>query len=165
MTRILALTVAMVASLSFVTTAQAQWMPYDAVGGANAYYGVSAYGSQPYGSFGLNYSQSSGMTMDQYGRWDANSYVQPARPVVQPARPVVAPQPQPRTRTSRTASRRNIVAQPRYQLPTGSLGWSDGNSGILYSPDMRNQSYGSGYGSGAYGVVDYSGMWHGMSTY
>jgi len=161
MTRILALTVAIVVPLSLATKAQAQWTPYNAEGGANSYYGVSAYGSQPYGGFGLNYSQSvaaGGMVMDQYGLWHATSYVAPA-----PTRPAVFAQPQARTRTTRTASRRNL-AQPRYQLPTGSLGLSGGNSGILYSPGMRNQSYGSGYGSSPYGVIDNSGMWHGMPT-
>ncbi len=161
MIRILGLAVAVVVPLSLVTTAHAQMTPYDAREAQSPYYGVSAYGGQSYGGFGLEYSQTvpaGGMVMDQYGLWHAV-------PNVESAPPVAAAQPQPRPRTSRSASRRVAanVAQPRYQLPTGSLGLSGANGGILYSPGMRYQSYGSGYGWPV-GVIDNSRMWHGMPS-
>jgi hypothetical protein len=55
-------------------------------------------------------------------------------------------------------------AQPRYYLPTGNLGLFGGNSATLYSPVVRGQAYGDGYGYGPYGVSDYSMMWHGFPT-
>jgi len=161
MTRILGLTVALVVPLCLATTAHAQMTPYNGGGAMGPYYGVSVYGGQPYGGFGLNYSQAvpaGGMVMDQYGLWHAVPYVELAAP---PA----ATQPQQRSRTTRSTSRRVTarVAQPRYQLPTGSLGLSGANGGMLYSPAARYQSYGSGYGWPV-GVIDNSGMWHGMPS-
>jgi hypothetical protein len=161
MIRTLGLTVALVVPLSLATTTHAQMAPYDAGGTPSPYYGVSAYGGQPFGGFGLDYAQrapSGGMVMDQYGMWHAVPYVESAPTVAAVA-------PQPRTRTTRSASRRVAVkvAQPRYQLPSGSLGLSGANGGILYSPGMRYQSYGSGYGWPV-GVIDNSGMWHGMPS-
>jgi hypothetical protein len=99
-----------------------------------------------------------GMVMDQYGLWYAVPYVESAPSVA-------AAQPQPQSRTTRSASRRIAarVAQPRYQLPGGSLGMSGANGAILYSPGMRYQSYGSGYGWPA-GRIDNSGMFHGLPT-
>jgi hypothetical protein len=162
MNRILGLTVALVVPLCLATTAHAQVTAYENGGAPNAYYGGSAYGGQPYGGFGLEYSQAvpaGGMVMDQYGLWHAVPYVESTPSVA------VAPQPQPRSRTPRSASRRVAakVAQPRYQLPSGSLGLSGANGGMLYSPGMRYQSYGSGYGWPV-GVIDNSGMWHGMPS-
>jgi hypothetical protein len=61
---------------------------------------------------------------------------------------------------SRTEAKR-VQAQPRYQLPTGSLYWSGANSGILYSPAMRYQTYGGGYARSPYGAVDHSIMYKG----
>ncbi len=54
---------------------------------------------------------------------------------------------------------RRAIAQPRYQLPTGSLGWSAGNGGMLNPVEARCSAYGSGYGVGPYGVVDHRMMW------
>jgi hypothetical protein len=156
MNRILGLTVAIVLPLGLATTTRAQMTPYN-TGGTNVYYGVPAYGSQPYGGFGDNYSQAvanGGVVMDIYGQWHMVPYV-----VSVPQATVV--QPQTGTRVVRSTMRR-IVARPRYQLPTGSLGVSGTNGGILYSPVSRYRSYGSGYGVGPYGVIDNSGMWHGM---
>ncbi len=161
MSRILGLTVALVVPLCLATTTNGQTTPYGGGGQPNPYYGVSAYGGQSYGGFGFEYSQAqpaSGMVMDQYGLWHAVPYVESAPPVA-------VAQPQQRARTTRSTSRRvaTKVAQPRYQLPTGSLGLSGANSGILYSADARYRSYGSGYGWPV-GVIDNSGMWHGMPS-
>ena len=56
--------------------------------------------------------------------------------------------------TSRSTSNRT-KAKPRYQLPTGSLGWNGANGVILYSPAMRHETYGAGYARSPYGVVNY----------
>jgi hypothetical protein len=166
MIRILGLTVALVVPLCLTAAAQAQLAPYDGGGVMRPYYGVSVYGGFPYGGFGQEYSQmvpAGGMVMDQYGLWHAIPSVESAPPVT-----VAQPQPkaQPRSRTTRSASRRVAakVPQPRYQLPTGSLGSSGANGGMLYSTGARNQSYGSGYGW-PMGVIDHSGMWWGMPSY
>jgi hypothetical protein len=166
MIRILGLTVALVVPLCLTATAQAQIAPYDGGGAMRPYYGVSVYGGFPYGGFGQEYSQmvpAGGMVMDQYGLWH------PVPSVGSPP-PVTAAQPQPntqpRSRTTRSTSRRVAakVAQPRYQLPTGSLGLSGADGGMLYSSGARYQSYGSGYGL-PMGVIDHSGMWWGMPSY
>jgi hypothetical protein len=162
MIRILGLTVALVVPLCLTTPAHAQTTPYNGGGALSPYYGVSVYGGLPYGGFGQDYSQvvpAGGMVMDQYGLWHAvPSSVQSAPPVT-----AAQPQPQTRSRTTRSASRRVAakVPQPRYQLPTGSL--SGANDGMLYSTGARYQSYGSGYGW-PMGVIDHSGMWWGMPS-
>ena len=158
MNRFVGLAFAIVLPLGLATTTHAQTTPYD-TGATNVYYGVPAYGSQPYGGFGLNYSQGAangGMVMDIYGQWHVLPYVASVPPAL-----VVQPQPRSRVVQSRI---RRVVARPRYQLPSGTLGVSGTNGGILYSPGSRYQSYGSGYGVGPYGVIDNSGMWHGMQT-
>ena len=99
MIRILGLTVALVVPLCLTTTTHAQMTPYNGGGAQGPYYGVSVYGGQPYGGFGLEYSQAfpaGGMIMDQYGLWHAV-------PGVQSAPAVAATQPQPRSR-SRTVT-------------------------------------------------------------
>jgi hypothetical protein len=159
MTRIVGLSLALVLPLSWVTTTNAQITPYGLGGAPSSYYGVSAYGGQVYGGFGLEYSQTltaGGMIMDQYGLWHVVPYVESVPPVAA-ARTAAPPW------MSRSVSRRVVtkLAQPRYQLPTGSLGLSGTNGGILYSPGMRHQSYGYGWPVGA---SDYSGMWHGMPS-
>ncbi len=115
--------------------------------------------NQSYGGFGFEYAQpfaNGAAVMDQYGMWHSVPYVASAPPVVVPARPVVS------TRTSRTSSRR-AVAQPRYQLTTGSLGWTGADGAILYSPVTRD-SYGYGYGHGPYGTSAYQNGWKGWVT-
>jgi hypothetical protein len=164
MIRILGLTVALVVPLCLTATAHAQMTPYDGDGAIRPNYGVSVYGGLPYGGFGQEYSQmvpAGGMVMDQYGLWHAVPSVESAPPVA-----AAQPQPQTRSRTTRSASRRVAakVAQPRYQLPTGSLGLSGANGGMLYSTGARYQSYGSGYGW-PMGVIDHSGMWWGMPSH
>ena len=86
--------------------------------------------------------------MDQYGLLHQVPYVVSA--------PADVVQVQPRVMT-RYGSRR--AAQPRYLVPTGSLGWSAGNGGMLYPVNPRYASYGSGYAVGPYGVVDHRMMW------
>jgi hypothetical protein len=74
--------------------------------------------------------------------------------------PGVAPR---RARTkpaNRAASRR--VSQPAYSLPTGSLAWPAARDVVLYSPELRYQSYGGGYGRGPYGALDCGMMYKGM---
>jgi hypothetical protein len=154
MIRNLGLAVAFVVIGGLTPTSQAQTTPYDS--------GAQFRLNQSYGGFGLQYAQpvlSGGVVMDQGGMWHAvpyAPYVQPAAPVA-PARPVVA------ARTSRSAGR-VVVAQPRYQLTTGSLGATAGNGGIIYTPGMRHEAYGNGYARGPYGVSDYSHMWWGWPT-
>jgi hypothetical protein len=69
----------------------------------------------------------------------------------------VVAQPAPITRTSGSSSNR-AKAKPRYQIPTGSLGWNGANGVILYSPAARHETYDAGYARGPYGVVDYGHM-------
>jgi hypothetical protein len=156
MTRLFGLTLLIVLPLSLAATTRAQTTPYDDYVPEAPRYGVAADSSQPYGGFGLDYSQpflSGSVVMDQYGLLHDTPYVDAAPAVV------AAPQ-QPRTRTSRSASLRGS-AQPRYQLPTGSLGQTGSIGVILYSPGVRHQNYGNGYERGPYGVVDYSHMYKG----
>jgi hypothetical protein len=152
MNRILGLTVAVLLQMSMATTARAQSY-YGGTSGPD--YGAAAWAGQPYGGFGLEYSPAipaGGVIIDQWGGLHAVGYTTTA-----PA-PAVAAQPQARAVATRSRSRRATV-QPRYVLPSGSLGWSDGNGGMLYSPENRNASYGSGYAVGPYGVVNHNMMW------
>jgi hypothetical protein len=153
MKRILGLIVAIVVPLSLATTVQAQTTYYGGTTmGPN--YGATVMPAQPYGGFGLQYSPAipaGGVIVDQWGGLHAVGYA------TVPSSEVVV-QTQPRVMMTRRGSRR-MVAQPRYQLPTGSLGWSGGNGGILYSEGARYSSYGSGYSVGPYGVVDHNIMW------
>jgi hypothetical protein len=153
MTRSFALTATILLSYALATSAQAQSTPYDDGGFDPTASGVWNYGSMPNGSFGIGYAQplaAGSLVMDQYGL----VYVTPT--VESAPRPVVA-QPAPITRTSGPISNRT-KAKPRYQLPTGSLGWTGANGVILYSPATRHESYGSGFARGSYGVVDYGYM-------
>jgi hypothetical protein len=152
MNRIMGLTVAVLVPMSFATTAHAQ-----------SYYGGGTVGSdyrtvmagQPYGGFGMEYSPAipaGGVIVDQWGGLHAVGYT------VRAPSPAVVVQPQPRATATRSGSRR-ALARPRYVLPSGSLGWSGGNGGMIYSPETRYSSYGSGYNAGPYGVVNHNMMW------
>jgi hypothetical protein len=157
MARTLGLTLATALPLVLVTTTFAQTRTYDVTEMETPGYGLLDYRYLPHGGFGFNYSQpviAGDVVMDQYGFIHAA-----AAPVA--STPVTAAQPQPRTRVSRSTAVR-ASARPRYQLPTGSLGWSDsGGAIILYSPAARYESYDSGYGRGPYGVTDYKYMYKG----
>jgi hypothetical protein len=151
MNRVLGLTVAIVMPLTLATASRGQSISYG-VETASPVYGVSAAVGQPYGGFGLQYSPEvpvSGMVVDQYGLLHPVASVDSAPPVVVQAQPRVM---------TRYRSRRP-TAQPRYLVPTGSLGWSAGNGGMLYPVNSRYAAYGSGYGVGPYGVVDHQMMW------
>ena len=129
----------------------------------NTAYGVNAHANQFYGGFGFEYAQpvpNGGVIVDQYGLLRATPYVESAAAAPAASLPVVTARPRAQTRVSRSTYGAPLPA--RYQLPTGSLGWTAGNGGILYSPGMRYQSYGSGYGHGPYGVTDYGAMWKGF---
>jgi hypothetical protein len=153
MIRNLGLAMAFVVIGGLAPMSEAQTTPYDS--------GAQFRLNQSYGGFGLQYAQpvvNGGVVMDQWGMLHDVPYVpyiQPAAPLA-PARPVMA------ARTSRSAAR--VVAQPRYQLTTGSLGTTGSNGGILYTPGMRYEAYGNGYGRGPYGVSDYGHMWKGWPT-
>jgi hypothetical protein len=151
MNRILGTTLGLVVSLCLGTASEAQTTYYD--GTTSPGYGAAVVTGQPYGGFGMQYSPAipaGGVIVDQWGGLHAVGQATTA--------PVVAAQPKTRVVGSRMLSRR-AAAQPRYVLPTGSLGWSDGNGGMLYSPDARYSSYGNGYGVGPYGMVDHRVMW------
>jgi hypothetical protein len=153
MNRIMGLTVAVLVPMSLATTAHAQSYYGDGTVGSD--YGTVMAG-QPYGGFGHQYSPAipaGGVIVDQWGGLHAVGYA-----VTAPSPAVVAAQPQPRATATRSRSRR-VTAQPRYVLPSGSLGWSGGNGGMLYSPETRYSSYGSGYNVGPYGVVNHNTMW------
>jgi hypothetical protein len=156
MTRVLGLSLAMALPLALATETRAQTRSYDVTGMETLTYGVSAYGDWPHGGFGFDYAQpviAGNVVMDQYELLHATSV--PAASV-----PVVTARPQPRTRASRSGSIRG-AARPRYQLPTGSLGWTGSEGAILYSPAARFATYGSGYERGPYGVTDYKYMYKG----
>jgi hypothetical protein len=55
------------------------------------------------------------------------------------------------------------TARVGYQLPTGSLNWPGASRVLLYSPALRYENYGGGYGRGPYGTIDCGMMYHGMS--
>lgn len=152
MNRILGLTVALVVPLSLATTGNAQTMYYNG-GAPGPGYGGPVMAGQLYGGFGTQYTPtvgSDGYVVDQWGGVHPVAYT--------PAPPVVVVQPTTRVIGSRLRGRR-AVAQPLYQLPTGSLGSSGGNGVMLYSPDARYAGYGSGYGAGPYGMADHRVMW------
>jgi hypothetical protein len=159
MLRIPGLSRAFVIAVGLTTTAHAQTTAYDPATAAG--YGQTMwYGAQPSGGFGLEYAQplaGGSVIMDQYGMAHGIPYTPytESGQGVAPSR-VAAPM-----RTMRSANRN--AAQPRYRLPSGSLGATTTNGGILYSPAMRYQSYGSGYGYGPYGVTDYGYMWKGWN--
>jgi hypothetical protein len=156
MTRNFALTAAILLSHALAASTQAQSTPYDDGRFDPTASGVSNYGSMPNGGFGIEYTQpvqAGSLIVDQY-------YMVRATPTVESAPRAVVAQPAPITRTSGSASNRT-KAKPRYQLPTGSLGWNGGNGVILYSPASRYESYGFGYERGAYGVVNYGSMYMG----
>ncbi len=114
------------------------------------------------GGFGLGYAQpvrEGSLVMDRFGMF----YMAPAARTASPpdtTAAVSAPVRRRRGAPSRTEAKR-VQAQPRYQMPTGSLFWSGANSGILYSPGMRYQTYGGGYARSPYGAVDHSIMYKG----
>jgi hypothetical protein len=153
MKRILGLTVAFLVPMSLATTAHAQSY-YNGGGTVGSDYGT-VMADQPYGGFGHQYTPAipaGGVIVDQWGGLHTVGYT------ASTPSPAAVTQPQPRSTATRSRSRR-ALARPRYVLPSGSLGSSGGNGGMLYSPDARYSSYGSGYNVGPYGVVNHNMMW------
>jgi hypothetical protein len=125
--------------------------------GANAFpYGISPDDLGPYGGFGLETAQvltEGAVVVDRFGLAHGNPRAQRSQPVTVP---------RPRAKTSRAGQGRR-VARVGYQLPTGSLDWAGASGVIFYSPAVRYENYGGGYGRGPYGSVDCGMMYHGMS--
>ena len=154
MTRSLGLILAVAVILGSASTARAQTVadPYRME--------ESTYGEHlarmPHGGFGLETLQvprPGGIWMDRFGMLHRTPGV------------AVAPRPTAvrsggRLSRSGTSGR---VARSQYQLPTGSLYWPEASEVILYSPAMRYETYGGGYGRGPYGSVDCSIMFRGMA--
>jgi hypothetical protein len=155
MTRPLGLTLAIVVMLCPALTARAQTAadPYRM---EESTYGEHLDQLGPYGGFGLEIVQApraGGVWMDRFGMLHG-------APAVAPARASTAARTAVRPLRSGTSGR---IARSQYQLPTGSLYWPGASGVILYSPAMRYQTYGGGYGWGPYGSVDCGIMWKGMS--
>ena len=128
----------------------------DRNGSVRTRYGDSVYQSEPYGGFGLESVQTpfaGSVWVDQFGFLH---FTAPA----QPSPRVSAVRPRPKA-TGSAASRR--VSPTKNRLPTGSLYWPGSSGVILYSPGLRYQSYGGGYGLGPYGSIDCGIMYKGMS--
>ena len=157
MTRMLGLILVALLFLSESEPARAQTTPAGSFGrdGYGYPYGV-AVGPvyMPFGGFGFNYGQvpSAGAVMiDQYG-------MPYGIPVVAPAPAALGAAP--RARQTRVVSNR-VAAQPRSQLPTGSLYWPAGNAVSPYTPAARYQAYGGGYAQSPSGGIDAGIMWMG----
>jgi hypothetical protein len=152
MSRTFGLISAAVVLLTGVTSAHAQTP--DSYGIDDLGYGAVASEYRPFGGFGLEYSQvprAGAVMLDRAGMpYRAPIVAQSPASSVPPARLA-----QTRDRSSRSS------AQPVYQLTTGSLYWPAGSGAIPYSPAMRYQSYGYGYGTGPAGGIDSGIMWMG----
>jgi hypothetical protein len=152
----LGLTVVFSIGLSAPAGAQLADYPYGYGSDAVAY-GRSLDRIEPYGGFGLEMMQTpiaGTVIVDRFGLVHGNPHIELPSHVMAPS---------PRTKVSRYAPRRRVAARVGYQLPTGSLDWAGASGVILYSPALRYQNYGGGYGRGPYGTMDYGMMYHGMS--
>jgi hypothetical protein len=119
-------------------------------------YGMSPDRLEPYGGFGLETTQipmAGVVVIDRFGLAHGNPRALLSEPV--PVR-------QPRAKATRSVPGRR-AGRLGYQLPTGSLDWAGASGVIVYSPVMRYENYGGGYGRGPYGSVDCGMMYHGMS--
>jgi hypothetical protein len=154
MNRMFGLTFAMVLLFSLTSTLRAQDLSPGNGSQLDYGYAGSHYGEQPNGAFGLGYVQVpmvGSVLVDQYGG------IHVAAPVM--STPTMQA-PQPRSHITRSKSRKP-APQPRYALTTGSLYWPGAGQVILYSPVLRQQTYGGGYERSPYGSIDSGGMWHG----
>ncbi len=154
MFRPLASSMVLVLSLSLAATAEAQLAadPYDSDSPASVRSSVPI---APYGGFGLETMQTlhpGTLIVDRFGLVREIPFVQPPSSVG----------PRPRSTASRSNSSGRVPRVAR-KLPTGSLDWAGANGVILYSPALRFQDYGGGYGRGPYGSVDCGMMYKGMS--
>jgi hypothetical protein len=135
------------------------------------------------GSFGGNYVQRPPVTVVPGNRWNMwgesehpNGVVPPvaeAQPYVGPPQAAVAPQPRTVVTRRGLLGRRRVYTQasggPAYYrnaLPQTRI-YGDGS--IMapngYSPANRQQTYGEGYGLGAYGTNYYSNYYQGRPIY
>jgi len=165
--------------LGLAAPAHAQTTMADWYGVEDYGYGGYSSGYQTYDGFGAGYIQAvvgGSVIMDRFGMLYRIPDVAPAptsegrrtedggRKKLNGSSDVVAA---PALRAARARAGRaragsgRVAAQPRYQLPTGSLYWPAANEVILYSPAMRYQSYGGGYGRDPYGSIDHGTMWKG----
>ena len=120
-------------------------------------YGESLAQIEPYGGFGLEMMQTPiGRHRHARSLWIGS----PSSVCVSHRCRVAAPRPRVRSSRSGPATR---TARVGYQLPTGSLDWPAASGVILYSPALRYENYGGGYGRGPYGTMDCGMMYHGMS--
>jgi hypothetical protein len=160
MTRFGRLALAIAVPFALATTAGAQTPRRAAEGLETPTYNLSPQVGMGFGGFGFEYAQpqlAGSVIMDQWGFWHATPTVEPTEA---PAAVAVRNPSQQRTRGSRSNSEQPL-ARPRYQLPTGTLRGSGGESVILYTPESRYRAYGNGYSRGPYGVTDYSRMYRG----
>jgi hypothetical protein len=150
------LALAMVIFLGWASRSAAQSVD-DAYATVTTGYSYFIY-AEPYGGFGMETIQVplvGTFWLDRFGMSHATQSAQPL-PRVAARRPVA--------KTTGTAANRRI-SKSGARLPTGSLQWPGASGVVLYSPWLRYQSYGSGYGRGPYGNEDcgimYKGMWLG----
>jgi hypothetical protein len=147
----------LIAVLSFGVSPPANAQMEDHPYGADASpYGISPDRLEPFGGFALEMAQipmEGTVVIDRFGL--AHGTPRPLR-----SEPMTVPRP--RAKATRTVPGRR-AARVGYQLPTGSLDWAGATGVLLYSPAMRFENYGGGYGRGPYGSVDCGMMYHGMS--
>jgi hypothetical protein len=155
MIRWLGLSFAVVFLIGWGSRAEAQ-MVADPYGSDGSGYGASLYRIAPNGGFGLETMQTPVMgavVLDRFGLAHGT--------------PLVQLSPQVRASRSGAKASRSLASGRRgragYQLPTGRLDWAGASGVVLYSPALRYQNYGGGYGRGPYGSIDCGMMYHGMS--
>jgi hypothetical protein len=156
MIRGLGLSFVVVLSIGPASPAQAQKVADPYRRGAAAAYGDSPYRIEPFGGFGLETMQTpfvGTVVLDRFGLVHGSPLAQPSRGV-RVARP--------RGKASGAAST-GRAARVEHQLPTGSLNWAGAGGVVLYSPALRYQNYGGGYGRGPYGSIDCGMMYKGWS--
>jgi hypothetical protein len=111
---------------------------------------------EPFGGFGLETAQvpmEGRVVIDRFGLPHGNPRARRSVPLTVPRH---------RAEPTRSTTGRH-VAKVGHPLPTGSLDWAGASGVLLYSPAMRYENYGGGYGRGPYGSVDCGMMYHGMS--
>ena len=151
------LTLTLVLLLGWASRSSAQTVA-DARVSVATIYNKYIYAIEPNGGFGLETIQipfAGAFWLDQFGLVHA---IEPAQPLPRIAARRSAPK-------SIVAPASHRVSKTGARLPTGSLAWPGASGVVLYSPWLRYQSYGSGYGRGPYGNADcgimYKGMWLG----